>query len=60
MSTEKREFETVGARIPKEAFEEIRGVALEESTRSNPVNQSDILRRALSDYLDIPIEELEP
>jgi len=60
MSTQKRETRAVGAQIQKEKAEEIRLIALEESSPDDRVSQSDIIRQALSEHLDIPLEELEP
>jgi hypothetical protein len=60
MSTEKRNTKAIGAQVPKQTIQKVRLAAIEESTEDEDLRQSDIVRRALSEYCDIPLEELEP
>jgi len=55
-----RETKAIGTQIPKEAKHRIRIEAVERSTPDDEVTQSDLVRHALSEYLDIPLEDLEP
>jgi hypothetical protein len=60
MSTGKRDTKAIGAQLPKPAIQKVRQAAIEESADDEVLNQSDIIRRALSEYCNIPMDELEP
>jgi len=57
---ERQETKAVGAQVPKEAKHQIEVAATERSSPDETVRQTDLVRRALSEYLDIPLDELEP
>ena len=54
------ETKAIGAQVPKEAKHQLHVEATNRSTPDETIRQSDLIREALAEYLDIPLEELEP
>ena len=57
---ETTETKAIGAQVPKEAKHQLQLEATERSTPDETVRQSDLIREALAEYLDMPLEDLEP
>lgn len=43
---------TVGAKVPAETRKEMRDIAHEQSTKTETITASDVLRRAIQQFLD--------
>lgn len=53
-------FEELSFVVPPEIKKEVEAIALDRSEPGNRTTNSDVLREALAEYLDVPLSEIEP